>query len=878
MDWITQQTFDPLSLSVLIFFLFLLSSVLLFISFRRGSAKSTPQPQFSRNDQRLLAAASRGDRSEIRQLLNNLTSEPRDHNQNTPLHLACLGGHVEATKELLSWKLSSFVGLNVNGLNPIHSACLGGNVAVLPLLLHHYDSIKNTINKQNNPNSNRHLLNWTIRAEEAWTPLHMACIKGHASVVRFLIDHGADINAQDGRGHTPLIIASCNGYRDIVEILLKEKNVNIRLRDKTQQSCLFFAAQNGYLPIVELLLEKRRHILDDPTPPPKLAKVQQNNQSKLEVDDDEEQEQVEPETQDILEMAMMTGNKPIHAACFRGFDSIVSALLKAGCDMHSVNRMGNTPLHVSVTCSDQDAACKAISVLLSNGANISAPSCFGNTPLHDACWKAKPQIVRLLLEHCSKQSEKKGGCLSVLKDQDYDGQFPLHKAVKSNQADDVDDEDTYQVTKLLLEFGADPNCCDYGDCTPLHILCCSPINPMTLRLVELLLANGADVTRENCIGWNALHFSLNSKKQMADSSRKKKRMPEDLPDQIYALLRSRSSPEFLANFDPEKPRDTKNSDRFHSRKGAHNRIPESVRAAVLEGDHTLSKIAQIIKNNNPNPKTNRPLRILVLTGAGISVSCGIPDFRSPTTGIYNDKQFEGAFDISTFLENPALFYELVRKIFLPIVRGNVKPSLSHFFITLLHQKGLLRRHYTQNIDLLERIAGLPSRALVEAHGSFASATCTNAGCRQPADMSDFWRAIQRGEVPRCRHCAPELQASVVKPDVVFFGEGIPERFVKLRDIDCRACDLLIVMGTSLIVYPFAAMVNEVPLLSPRLLINREKTGPFAVEASHGTSNYRDVAFIGECDAGVLELSDLLGWKDELLEMSSNWVFKPFINE
>lgn len=116
-----------------------------------------------------------------------------------------------------------------------------------------------------------------------------------------------------------------------------------------------------------------------------------------------------------------------------------------------------------------------------------------------------------------------------------------------------------------------------------------------------------------------------------------------------------------------------------------------------------------------------PYSYNIKTGAGISTSAGIPDFRSPDTGLYanlarlNLPYAEAVFDISYFRNNPLPFYILAHELY----PGKYRPTISHSFINLLHKKGLLLKLFTQNIDCLEREAGVPGEKIVEAHGSFA---------------------------------------------------------------------------------------------------------------------------------------------------------------
>lgn len=272
-------------------------------------------------------------------------------------------------------------------------------------------------------------------------------------------------------------------------------------------------------------------------------------------------------------------------------------------------------------------------------------------------------------------------------------------------------------------------------------------------------------------------------------------------------------------------------------------------------------------------RSERCRRVVCMVGAGISTAAGIPDFRSPGTGLYaNLARYElpypeAIFDISYFKEHPEPFFALAKEL-LP---GQLKPTVCHYFMRLLKEKGLLLRCYTQNIDTLERVAGLEPEELVEAHGTFHTSHCTRASCRQPYGLSWMKERILSSLVPKCEKCQ-----GVVKPDIVFFGESLPSRFFTLLQSDFQKVDLLLIMGTSLQVQPFASLVSRVPASTPRLLINKEKTGqsdPLMSLMGFGCGMdfdsdkaYRDVAWLGDCDQGCLELAELLGWKEELQDL------------
>ncbi|POS77612.1 NAD-dependent histone deacetylase SIR2 [Diaporthe helianthi] len=262
-------------------------------------------------------------------------------------------------------------------------------------------------------------------------------------------------------------------------------------------------------------------------------------------------------------------------------------------------------------------------------------------------------------------------------------------------------------------------------------------------------------------------------------------------------------------------------------------------------ERSLSAVAQMIKDGQAS-------RIVVMTGAGISTAAGIPDFRSPNTGLYSNlarlnlPYAEAVFDISYFRQNPDPFYVLAKELY----PGTYSPTVSHAFIALLAKKNLLRMLFTQNIDCLERQAGVPGELIVEAHGSFATQRCIECKTAFPEDkMKEY---VFQGEVPRCEDKKCD---GLVKPDIVFFGEQLPEQFHKNRHVPSYG-DLALVIGTSLTVQPFASLPEMVHDDTPRVLFNLERVGSLG-------SRPDDVLVLGDCDSGVRKLADELGWGAEL---------------
>lgn len=288
----------------------------------------------------------------------------------------------------------------------------------------------------------------------------------------------------------------------------------------------------------------------------------------------------------------------------------------------------------------------------------------------------------------------------------------------------------------------------------------------------------------------------------------------------------------------------------------------------LKDDNTTS----LHKNKQIQPKTTSPAleqfaswiqegkikNILVVVGAGISVSAGIPDFRSPGTGLYDNLQTynlpypEAVFDLDFYRHNPQPFVTLARELW-PTGRTFL-PTITHCFLTILARKKKLLRVYSQNIDGLEHFAQLPTDYLVECHGHFRTASCIRCGAEASIDATQAI-ILEEGRVPRCASC----RKGIVKPDIVFFGEGLPDRYHSMVGPDLEKADACLVMGTSLEVAPVSLIPERLSRKSKRLLLNREVVGTFPSPPGMG----RDRVELNDCDVSVRTLARLLGWLDEL---------------
>lgn len=268
---------------------------------------------------------------------------------------------------------------------------------------------------------------------------------------------------------------------------------------------------------------------------------------------------------------------------------------------------------------------------------------------------------------------------------------------------------------------------------------------------------------------------------------------------------------------------------------------------LLEGG--LAAVVRLIK-------LGRCKNVVVVAGAGISTASGIPDFRTPGTGLYanlekyNIPYPESIFNIDYFSNDPQPFFSLAKSLY----PGSHRPNYIHYFIRMLHQKDLLLRMYTQNIDGLEKLCGIPDDKLVEAHGSFATASCHLCYTPYPADEAKH--AIMNDKIPTCSFCA-----ATVKPNVVFFGEDLPQKYF-LHTKDFPKADLLIIMGTSLQIEPFASLINTVRSTVPRLLLNRNAVGPF----TKVPLRKKDYIELGNLEDVVRKFAEMLDWNEEIEEL------------
>jgi NAD-dependent protein deacetylase/lipoamidase len=212
---------------------------------------------------------------------------------------------------------------------------------------------------------------------------------------------------------------------------------------------------------------------------------------------------------------------------------------------------------------------------------------------------------------------------------------------------------------------------------------------------------------------------------------------------------------------------------------------------------SVARLAELITTRQP---------CVVLTGAGVSTESGVPDFRSPT-GVWAEVNPMDYASIRAFREDPEKVWSFYAKR-VDMLTG-AEPNEAHRALAELEHRGLVRAVVTQNIDLLHTRAG--SREVVEVHGSIRTASCPQCGTVYPLDESML-------PVPRCE-CG-----AVLKPDVVFFGELLPQPAIDLAYELARSAALMLVVGSALEVYPVADLPLETLKSGGSLaIVNRGET-------------------------------------------------------
>lgn len=232
------------------------------------------------------------------------------------------------------------------------------------------------------------------------------------------------------------------------------------------------------------------------------------------------------------------------------------------------------------------------------------------------------------------------------------------------------------------------------------------------------------------------------------------------------------------------------------------RVPDAYNAAMS----AVSRLAAFLADS---------ARTVIFTGAGISTDSGIPDFRSPD-GVWSRMK---PIDFDTFINNEDARREAWKRVFSGAAGWvGAKPNEGHFAIARLVDTGKVSHVITQNVDNLHQDAGVPAHQVIELHGNAGYATCIICGLRH--ELKDLRESfLAKGTLPACRACG-----GIVKSATISFGQPMPVDAMRRAEAASRDCDLVLVLGSSLVVYPAAAL----PLLAKSngaalAIVNREPT-------------------------------------------------------
>ncbi|HEY8573400.1 Sir2 family NAD-dependent protein deacetylase [Phenylobacterium sp.] len=208
-------------------------------------------------------------------------------------------------------------------------------------------------------------------------------------------------------------------------------------------------------------------------------------------------------------------------------------------------------------------------------------------------------------------------------------------------------------------------------------------------------------------------------------------------------------------------------------------------------------------------------RCVVFTGAGISTESGIPDFRSPG-GVWSKMK---PIYFQEFVADPAKRREAWERVFTGRAGWTGRqPNSGHFAVARLVQQGKVAAVITQNVDNLHQDSGVPDDRIIELHGNASYAKCLECGERHELEeLKDSF--LKAGEIPYCRRCG-----GLVKTATISFGQAMPEEPMARAEQETLSCDLFIVLGSSLVVFPAAGF----PLMAKRngaalAIVNREPT-------------------------------------------------------
>jgi len=206
---------------------------------------------------------------------------------------------------------------------------------------------------------------------------------------------------------------------------------------------------------------------------------------------------------------------------------------------------------------------------------------------------------------------------------------------------------------------------------------------------------------------------------------------------------------------------------------------------------------------------------VALTGAGISTASGIPDFRSPGKGLWEENDPFEVASLTAFRDHPEKFFNWIKPLFLQA--RSAKPNPAHIFLSRMENIGIIKSIITQNIDGLHQESG--AKRVIELHGSARTATCPN--CRSTYDTNHLFELLSsEGNLSTCSQCG-----HIIKPDVVVFEEMLTEKAWHSAYQEMQRADLILVIGSSLEVYPASTLPDIAIRTGAKLIINTLSNTP-----------------------------------------------------
>lgn len=615
-------------------------------------------------------------------------------------------------------------------------------------------------------------------------------------------------------GYTALHIACHKGNLHLVKLFLQIGGQEL-LEKRSSENGMFpihMAIIKGDVETLKFILERSKphQYLDDSSNSPIYTSAFTGN---LQVVKEVVEFYKKYQMEDTINFPNLKKQTPLYVSCLMNHYQIVEYLLKEKADVLMKDIRGNTPLHAACMNNGNE---KIIELLIKNKADINSKKTDLCTPLHVACFKGFLEPVKVLLKHGAD-----------IYSTDIFGSNPLQHAI------------CHQHTKLL-EFFDNEKLIQMRDKDGFNCLF-SACNYLKNHEKEIeWIAKRSKVNEVDNFNSTALHIAVCANNFIA----------------VKVLIEKFNANTSIRNqngFTPYNMAQREIKDYLENKCNSQDKMIEKVEKKVeivkVLKELTIESIASSIKKKEYK-------NIIVLTGAGISTGAGIPDFRS-SEGLYNQIRKlnlgispEEIFNIHTYKSKPELFWS-IRKNFL-LMDQTVKPTKCHEFIKFLSDQKILTRNYTQNIDSLELKAGIPEDLLIQFHGNMRTSTCLNPNCKQTYTLEEIEEILKDKPVPKCLKCN-----ELIKPNVVLFGENvsISKDFNQTLESDLKKCDLLFVIGTSLMVYPFSSLPSKVGFNVPRILINDKIVGDFKLQNTKYEN--KDLILQGDCQEITQKLMKLI---------------------